>query len=204
LSIVLTDGSTVLLDTASSIRARVGARERSVRLLAGRAQFQVVHNDILPFTVNVGSATIRDIGTRFAVRSDEAQVTVTVSEGAVAVSDSRANGTWHRSASLLPGEELVFSATSQLWGKQKVDAQRASGWTVGDLAFEDESLGTVLHEMNRYTRSQIRLGAPQLDAMRVSGVFHAGDQQSLLLALQGGWPVRAQLTATGDVIIFRR
>ena len=59
LSIVLADGSTVLLDTASTVAARVGAGERSVRLLAGQAQFQVIHNDKVPFTVSVGTGTIR-------------------------------------------------------------------------------------------------------------------------------------------------
>jgi transmembrane sensor len=202
LSIVLADGSTVLLDTASSVAARVGAGERSVRLLAGQAQFQVIHDDKIPFTVNVGNGTIRDIGTQFSVRTEDARVTVTVSEGSVSVSDSGAGGARQRSDQLQPGEQLIFSETGVLWEKHKVDVKLASGWVTGDLAFADESLGAVVREMNRYTAAQIRVGDPRLDQLRVSGVFHAGDQQSFLLALQRGWSVRSEQESAGRITLF--
>jgi len=202
LSIVLADGSTVLLDTASSVAARVGAGERSVRLLAGQAQFQVIHNDKIPFTVNVGTGTIRDIGTQFSVRTEDARVTVTVSEGAVSVSDSGPDGARQRSDQLQPGDQLVFSETGVLWEKHKVDVKLAGGWITGDLAFADESLGAVVHEMNRYTAAQIRVGDPRLNELRVSGVFHAGDQQSFVLALQSGWPVRSEQDSAGRITLL--
>jgi len=202
LSIVLADGSTVLLDTASSVAAHVGAGERSVRLLAGQAQFQVIHNDKIPFTVNVGNGTVRDIGTQFSVRTEDARVTVTVSEGSVSVSDSGPGAGRQRSDQLQPGEQLIFSETGALWEKHKVDVKLASGWITGDLAFADESLGAVVHEMNRYTAAQIRVGDPRLDELHVSGVFHAGDQQSFLLALQKGWSVRWEQDSSGRLTLF--
>jgi transmembrane sensor len=202
LSIVLADGSTVLLDTASSVAARVGAGERSVRLIAGQAQFQVIHNDKIPFTVNVGNGTIRDIGTQFSVRTEDSRVTVTVTEGAVSVSDSNPDGARQRSDQLQPGEQLVFSETGELWEKRSVDLKMAGGWITGDLAFADESLGAVVHEMNRYTTAQIRVGDPRLDELRVSGVFHAGDQQSFLLALQKGWSVRWEQDSSSHIALF--
>ena len=65
-SVVLADGSRVILGPASHIVVR----GREVELTTGEAFFVVVHNEKRPFTVRVGGAVIRDIGTEFSVRTD--------------------------------------------------------------------------------------------------------------------------------------
>jgi transmembrane sensor len=204
LSIVLQDGSTMLLDTATAVVARVGPTERYVRLLTGQAQFQVVHSDQTPFTVDVGTSTIRDIGTQFTVRSDEGRVAVTVSEGSVEVSDLSARDGFRHAEILAAGERLEYSEGDPQWIKRPVDVKLLTGWTTGDLSFADEPLPSVLREMNRYTIHHVRIGDARLNSVRIGGVFHAGDQQSFVLALQTGWSLRAEKDRGGDTILYTR
>lgn len=201
-SLILTDGSTILLDTDTSVAVRLGDAQRAARLIKGQAQFQVVHNASSPFTVNVGAGVVRDIGTEFQVRANGVDVTVTVLEGAVAVSAPRSKDLTPRSVRLGPGQQLAFDNSGSPWMTRSVNLKLVTSWTTGDLTFEDDSLEHVVHEMNRYTRSQIRLADPGLRTVRISGVFHAGDQQSFILSLQHGWSIRTAPVPSGDFDLY--
>ena len=86
-SVRLADGSRVILGPASQlvVPAAFGQRGREVEL-HGEAYFDVVHDTTRPFVVRAGDATIRDIGTSFAVRSDSGpRLQVVVTAGAVAL-----------------------------------------------------------------------------------------------------------------------
>ncbi len=54
--------------------------------------------------------------------------------------------------------------------------------------------------MNRYSARQVRLADPALGALTVSGVFHAGDQDALVAALERGWSLRAE--RSGEEIVL--
>jgi transmembrane sensor len=203
LTITLADGSTIFLDTASSVVVRTDDHERSVRLLAGRGQFKVVHDAMHPFTVDVGVGTIRDVGTEFTARREADRVTVTVEQGAVAVAAAPVAGSGARSEQLAPGDQLEFDGTGKLWTTRQVDLKAVSGWTTGELTFDDEPLNQLVAEMNRYMHSQVRIGDAKLAALHISGVFHAGDQQSLIVALRTGWGIRARYEPSGDVTLYR-
>src|SRR5215213_6355626 len=69
----LADGSTVVLGPSShlALGGAFGKGERETTL-EGEAYFDVVHDDARPFVVRTAGATLRDIGTSFSVRSDDA------------------------------------------------------------------------------------------------------------------------------------
>lgn len=203
---ILADGSTVLLDTASAISVRVGNDERYVVLERGQVQFQVVHNPKQAFVVKVGAGTIRDIGTQFQVRADDGNVVVTLLEGAVSVttsSDDARAVAGSRTETLAPGQQLTFDRSGAIGSKRNVDLKAALGWPQGDLVFENRPLVDLVEEMNRYTKARVRVGDPTLNSIPVSGVFHQGDQQSLLLALQAGWSLRSERNGDGDIVLYR-
>jgi transmembrane sensor len=82
----LADGSTVVLGPSSllALGGAFGTGERETTL-EGEAYFDVVHDDTRPFVVRTSTATLRDIGTSFSVRSDSGRGTrVAVTSGAVA------------------------------------------------------------------------------------------------------------------------
>jgi transmembrane sensor len=204
LAVSLPDGSSLLLDSDSAVEVRFDARGRSTRLLGGQDEFKIIHDASRPFTVDVGIGTIRDVGTEFTARRDQDQVTVTVEQGAVDVTSAMRYGAQLRSAQLAPGDQLQFDGKGTLWTTRQVDLKAVTGWKVGELTFEDAPLAQIVEEMNRYTYAQVRLGDPRLSALRVSGVFHTGDQQSFLLALESGWRIRLQQEPTGNVALYSR
>ena len=203
-SVILPDGSTIVLDTSSAVVARVQPGTREVTVERGQVQFQVVHDPAVPFTVLAGDGVVHDIGTEFQVRKDRDQVTVTLIEGSVSVSAPAPGQPVDkpRSEVLKPGQQLAFDNRGT-WNRQAANLKAAEGWTRGDLVFEQRPLGELIGEMNRYTQNPIRLGESTLATLRVSGVFHKGDQHSLLLALRSGWALRADRRGDGEIILYR-
>ncbi len=85
-TVTLSDGTTITLHPHSQIEVpkRYGKSGRTVRMTSGEAEFTVVHHEENPFTVELGSSRIADIGTKFIIRKDEGVVHLAVSEGRVA------------------------------------------------------------------------------------------------------------------------
>jgi transmembrane sensor len=199
-SIQLPDGTTITLDTQSSLAVRYDKHERRVDLLRGRAQFAVRANPHRPFVVHVQNGTVTDIGTVFQVRAGDDCTSVTLIEGQL---DIAATAPDHatRHVSLDSGRQLWFDRTGHISPAQPADVQAAEGWTQGKLFVHDWQLRDLLDEMNRYNRLQVSIGDPALDAIRVSGVFNTHDPQTMLQLLQQGWPIRARRNADGRVVL---
>ena len=82
----LKDGSTIVLDTDTTVLKMPAEDLRQFELVKGRALFIVAHDPARPFIVNAGEITIRAIGTEFNVyRTPEDKVLVSVSEGKVRI-----------------------------------------------------------------------------------------------------------------------
>jgi hypothetical protein len=84
--LALADGSRVKLQPQSRVVAQAGT-ERGAVVLAGSAEFDVVHDPSRPFTVRVARWQIKVLGTRFSValESDGRQARVSVIDGVVEV-----------------------------------------------------------------------------------------------------------------------
>jgi transmembrane sensor len=83
--IALADGSVVQLDPETRLRISYATRARRVSLEYGRALFHVAKDPNRPFFVDAGDATVRAVGTAFAIERQIESVLVTVAEGKVAV-----------------------------------------------------------------------------------------------------------------------
>lgn len=198
--VTLADGTVMLLDTASTLTARYDDEQRVVELRSGRAQFVVGRDPQRPFLVRAGASTIRDIGTTFQVSHRDKVVKVGLLEGRVDVSSS-ADG---RRSMLSPGEQLTVDASGRIGDRAPLDVVAARAWPSGDLVFNQRRLDELLTEMNRYSSRQVRLADPALGALTVSGVFHAGDQEALVAALERGWSLRAVRTDEHEIVLHAR
>ena len=83
--LILQDGSQVTLDTSSSIRVEESDSRRLVRLLAGRARFQVARDPARPFIVRAGGQQVIALGTVFTVTSEADQTSIVLENGQVMV-----------------------------------------------------------------------------------------------------------------------
>lgn len=196
----LVDGTQLSLDAKSSLRVRVGPHLREVTLEQGRAEFTVAHDPQRPFLVHAGDSTIRDVGTIFQVSNGSDGVTVGLLEGRVAITGGAKDHRW--TSELAPAEQMHIDNGGVAGTVAPLDLAAAQGWPHGELAFQQRRLDDLLHEMNRYSSTRLRIGDPSLAGLKVSGSFHAGDQQALAAALASGWRLRVARTAPDELTLL--
>jgi transmembrane sensor len=196
-SVVLADGSRIVLNTDTVLDVDLSRHIRRVRLRRGEAMFEVTHDADRPFVVQAGGNTISDIGTRFDVRDSGGQTAVAVLEGAVAV--ARDGNT----AELTAGEQIV--AGDGVWIRGRADPAMAVGWTQGRLVFRATPLDDAVAEANRYGPDRLVIADPSLAQLKISGEFRIGNTGALVRALQSVYPIRAeQDRGNGEVRLYRR
>ena len=105
---------------------------------------------------------------------------------------------------LEPGQQLIAQESSGEAVVQPVDVQKVIGWRDGRVAFEDFTLGAAVEEMNRHSPVQIQLRSPELAALRVNGVFRAGEQEAFVTALESYFPIVAQHRGEGEIVLTAR
>lgn len=176
-SLVLADGSEVILDGDSAIAVALGASQRDIRLLRGGAWFHVAHNGD-PFVVHTDDGDVRVLGTQFEVRLGAENTQVTVEQGRVGV-DARG----HAEQQLTAGQRVGFGANG-LGAMQTVNAQLALGWRDGRVSFRQQSLEDALAVVQRYYPQRILLLNRDIAGLPVSGDFAASDPQAILAAFQ--------------------
>lgn len=194
-NITLSDGSSVVLNTNSRIEVRYTAEQRSVRLLAGQAWFQVAKNPERPFVVEAGDRRVTALGTAFDVRMDRHDsVQVTLAEGKVSVEPilsplARLISPPPVPELLVAGEALIVSDDASV-EKRKADLTKLVSWRQGQVVFDNDTLETAIAEINRYSSTRIELADPSLGQLRVSGVFKAGHSESFVETVTGHYPLQ--------------
>jgi transmembrane sensor len=185
--LTLDDGSRVLLNTSTRLVVNYDKFSRRVQLKSGEALFDVMKNPQRPFVVTAGGREVTALGTSFDVRRDGARVIVTLLEGQVAVAEVADAGDGPASAQaevevLHPGQRLTFAA-GHAPRFDRPQMQKVTDWQRGQVSLDNLSLADAVAEMNRYSKIQLRIELPQAAAVRVSGIFRAGDSMSFARAV---------------------
>jgi transmembrane sensor len=204
--VVLSDGSILQVDPETRLRVKYADAVRQVFLERGRALFHVAKNAQRPFLVQADDTTVRAVGTVFGVEQQTQGIVVTVAEGKVAVNSLGFHPPPHPSAPSIPLRQLEKGATATREGEgalfltadqqvtvassgavepvRKVDSHQALAWAEGRLIFQNDELGKVIAEFNRYNRVQLTVQDDALAAKTVSGVFNASDPEAFIAFLQ--------------------
>ncbi|MBL8268484.1 FecR family protein [Steroidobacter sp.] len=196
--IVLDDGSSVKLNTRSSIKIHFSEHERAVELSEGQALFVVAKDANRPFTVRSGEVQVRAVGTQFDVYRRSAGTTVTVVEGQVVVAaggepsvepQPAAHAPALRAqqlagATLLSAGQQVITTADQPLQPQTASVDAATAWTQQKMVFQSVPLPEVAAEFNRYNKKQLIVSDPQLAEFRVSGVYSSTEPSLLLQFLR--------------------
>lgn len=169
-SVTLADGSMMTLDAGSAAEVRFSADGRAIRLLNGRALFDVSHDPARPFRVMAGDRRVVALGTRFEVDLGDAALRVTLLRGKVAVEPMR--GTGHTEM-LAPGQQ--FAERDGAASVSEVPLIETPAWSRGLIDLQDAPLGKALVEINRGSTARIVIHDPEVAALRVSGQFRTGD-----------------------------
>lgn len=205
-SVVLDDGSRILLDTQTRLVADYSQAQRRIVLEQGQARFDVAHDRHRPFVVTAGNGSITALGTVFLVRKEVDEVVVTLLEGRVAVVHQSEVGDEGAGADemkreLTAGQQIAYSGTNML-AMDSVNVAQAAAWQEGRLIFEDDALIEVINSLNRYSRKKIVLGDEALKSIRVTGVFKSGDNSGAVRALKSYFAVQATKDRYGNLILM--
>lgn len=201
--VLLADGSTLTLDTATTLDVAWHLRSRRVALQRGQARFAVAHSTLRPFEVAAADARIRVVGTVFDVYRHRERVRVTVLQGRVEVRNAvRSPHDNDAPLLLVPGQQWQLDGTQAPSAPQWVDLAHANAWQQGRLVFDRTPLREALAEMQRYLPLPIRLRDDgRLGGHAVSGVFETTRTDQLLDLLPRIVPARVQRQADGSVDI---
>lgn len=196
-TVTLPDGSVVMLNTDTVVRTRADHDRRLVYLEKGQAFFKVAHDKRHPFVVAAAGRTVTALGTAFDVRVDNGALRVVLVEGKVrvetpvATASPVAKSAAPAPAKPSPGQATEMVAGSELvapddadWRLIRTDAERETSWTRGQIIFDNQPLGAVVDELNRYSDQKMVVSGANLAATPISGTFKPGDLHGFAVALE--------------------
>lgn len=153
-SMVLTDGTKVWLNAASSLRfpAAFSGGERKVEV-TGEVYFEVAPDPQKPFRVQLpGRGSIEVLGTHFNVHAynDEPGVATTLFEGAVKVRKD------DQQQLLAPGQQAVLNEQPGITLNKQVDLAQVIAWKEGYFWFDDTNIYTLMKQISRWYDVEVR------------------------------------------------
>ncbi len=202
-TVTLADGSTIELNTATTLVVAPDGVTRHVTLQRGEALFHVAKDSSHPFLVTVGDRQVRVVGTVFNVRRDDRNVTIVVAEGKVAVGpkDKSATNAKAREQHLTAGDKLVYAGATGTTTIMHVDPARALAWHRGYLVYKNAPLAQVIADLNRYFPHPVSLEGAALQTQHFSGVLRIDSEAAVLRRLQQFLPLTVKKEADGRIIL---
>lgn len=204
-TIALSDGSTLTLNTDTTVEVAMSGSERRLNLLKGEAHFAVAKDASRPFSVYAGHGLVRAVGTAFSVYLKKRDVEVIVSEGRVElmantppVSGGDGAQTDASNPTLLKviaaGDQAVMAddGLKRLEPISEIAINRKLSWRSGMLAFAGDPLSDVLEQVSRYTDVRVEIADAKIAALPVGGYFKVGELDGLLEALETTFGIRAE------------
>jgi len=205
----LDDGSSITLNTDTSLQVDFSAGLRKVILKRGEAFFEVAKDPNRPFTVAAGHGQVTAVGTAFSVYRRSGDIEVTVTEGRVRVEPEQISTVTDQAVDRLhdsvpaadvelagvvvPTVELFLErgqvahygqSTEQIVVVEPDVISRKMMWQQGMLAFEGESLESVIEQFSRFTNLTITIADEELKAITVDGYFNSDDIAGMLTSLK--------------------
>jgi len=147
--LLLSDGSKVWLNSASSIRFPVSFTGNIRRIeVTGEAYFEVAKDPFIPFKVDVdGKNEVEVLGTHFNINSyaDEGTIKTTLLEGSVKVTSLKTG----ESKLITPGQQAQLNTNGQI-AINKADLDKVMAWKNGYFNFDGADTRMVMQLISRW------------------------------------------------------
>jgi transmembrane sensor len=174
-TVVLADGTTLVLNTSSAVNVDFSASERRVRLIAGEMLITTAKDMLArPFLIETSQGEARALGTRYVVRLQDKATDVVVYEGAVRITPRHASG---QPQTLQAGQRASF--TWDAITKPQMADSDSSAWTDGFIIAKGMRLADFMAELNRYSPHALSCD-PAVADLRVSGSYPLADISMVL------------------------
>lgn len=190
----LSDGSIVMLNSASAINVDFSPVERRINLQQGEIMISTSPNhDIRPFVVQTQQGLLKPLGTRFSVQQQKERTILSVFEHQVKVSLPDKQQT-----TCTAGNQLIFTQTT--FASLEPLVEGADGWVQQKLIINDMPLDKFLDQLARY-RPGVMRAEPELSKFHISGTFDLTDTDQALLAVSRLFPVSITFRSRYWVIV---
>lgn len=193
----LEDGSLVSLAPESALAVDYSAGRRDLRLVKGRAWFDVRHDPSRPFSVASRQVSARVLGTAFEVDADAPSVQV--QRGLVAVSSPRAPD-----AERVPAGRGVALDRDGRFRRAAVDPNAVAAWRDGQLLVENGAIGDVVQALGPWTRNLVLVRGRGLSERRVTGVYNLRDPDAVIRALAQAYDLEVTQVTPWVLVLSER
>lgn len=172
-SIILSDGTTIAINSGSSIKyfdSFDRSKDRNV-YLNGEAYFDVAKNKESPFTVHTNDINIRVLGTKFNVSSyvSDKNTSVVLEEGSVSINKATEIYNPKNSIVIKPKQQILFQKEEFVIKEVSVDEYVA--WKSKKLLFKNDKFEDIVKKLERYYDISIKINSSQLNNNRYTGTF---------------------------------
>lgn len=180
LTLALGDGSLIELNTDTVLSISNSPGQRSATLIKGEAFFEIKHDASRPFAVRIGDHVVTDLGTKFVVRSEGANVRVALLEGKARF-ETESTRAVAQSTDMSPGDVVIATRDAMtLHHNTTGELANSVGWRRGVLVFDNTTLAEAARELNRYNTEQVRVVDPAIARLTIGGTFADNDVPALV------------------------
>lgn len=192
--LVLSDGTKVWLNAASSIRfptAFTGTERRVT--ITGEAYLEVAKNVSQPFVAETSHGDVQVLGTTFDVMDypDEQDSRTTLLEGSVKVGPDV----------LKPGEQAVVSRLGTVHVVPETDVQRVVAWKDNLFIFSSDDIRVIMRQLARWYNVDVEYQGDLLDK-HFSGIISRDNNISeVLKMLESTEKIKFRITGTKVIVM---
>jgi transmembrane sensor len=197
--IALSDGSVAHLNGNSALAVHIDGKQRQLTLLKGEAWFEVSPDKSRPFQVHAEHGTVTALGTAFNIRLRNSLAEVSVTQHSVAIDVEQVEGQAMHTV-VKEGQQLTYDQHAGLGNIKTIDSQTVTAWQRGKLVFENQPLGEVMAELNRYHHGYLVISDNSIAQRRVNGVFSADQPLAALSTLESSLQLHS--TRINDYLIL--
>ena len=200
-TIVLPDGSEVILNSASTLRtpARFENGKRVVEL-EGEGYFKVESNPDWPMYVRTSrGVTVKVTGTEFnlSTYSDDAALKLTLVRGKVSLLDEKSE----TEVVVREKEEVVVGARAQLEKptRKTADMKLNTSWKDGYLVFDNTPIREVIKKMERWYGVDITVADSNVMNNHFTASFRSESLQQVLTLLDITCSIKSKIKSPTEV-----
>ena len=191
----LADGSSVSLDSQTSLEVAFTQERRMVRLGQGAAFFSVARDEARPFIITLAGASVAVLGTDFEVKSVCGAVRVSVADGTVRMHRQQDAIQIKKGERVELGADGAFTAPSP--------ARQIAAWRSGILSYNNATVCEVVSDANREGGDVIQIEDPSLASLRITASYPTGQRAAMLASLEAALPITVEHN-TGTISLRRK
>jgi transmembrane sensor len=168
----LPDGSTVILNSHSTLDYPPDIADGREVTLSGEAYFDIVHRTGQPFLVHTGKIVTKVLGTAFNIKAypGEDAIEVTVDHGKVQVLKGRSS-----MGLLTDNQQMRYNKGTEGYVSQKVNVEPVMAWKPEEVVFDDITMEEAARRIGQRFNVTVSFANAIVKECRVTATFYLED-----------------------------